>query len=40
VMPHIASHFLKAEVRHFDYDHEDAALEWLKRDVRVAQPVA
>lgn len=38
IMPHMASHFLKAEVRHFDYGHEDAALAWLKRDVRVAQP--
>ena len=38
VMPHMASHFLKAGVRRFGYDHEDAAWEWLKRDVRVAQP--
>ena len=30
VMPHIAAHFIKAEVRHFDHAHEDAAWEWLK----------
>ena len=40
VMPHMASHFLKAEVRHFDFEHEDAAMEWLKRNVRVASPSA
>ena len=40
VLPHMASHFLKAEVRQFSYDHEDAALQWLKKDVRAAQPVA
>jgi len=40
VMPHMASHFLKAEVRQFDFEHEDAAMEWLKRDVRVTSPSA
>jgi hypothetical protein len=38
VLPHMASHFLKAEVRQFSYDHEDAALQWLRKDVQVAQP--
>ena len=31
VMPHMASHFIKAEVRHFHPSHEDAAWKWLQR---------
>ena len=29
VMPHMASHFIKAEVRQFDPSHQDAAWKWL-----------
>jgi hypothetical protein len=29
VMPHIGSHFVHAEVKHFDYAQEDAARNWL-----------
>jgi len=29
VLPRIASHFVAAEVRHFDYADRDAALHWL-----------
>jgi len=29
VMPNIASHFVHAQVRHFDLDREDAAWDWL-----------
>jgi tRNA U38,U39,U40 pseudouridine synthase TruA len=32
IMPQVASHFIQAEVRHFDYDDKDAALNWLKAD--------
>ncbi len=27
--PHIASHFVAAEVRHFDFDELDAAVDWV-----------
>ena len=30
IMPQVANHFIRAEVRHFDYDDKDAALNWLK----------
>jgi hypothetical protein len=30
IMPQVAKHFVKAEVRHFDYTDMDAALNWLK----------
>lgn len=30
IMPQVANHFVKAEVRHFDYKDKDAALSWLK----------
>ena len=30
IMPQVASHFVQAEVRHFDYAEKDAALNWLK----------
>jgi len=30
IMPQVANHFIQAEVRHFDYDDKDAALNWLK----------
>jgi len=32
IMPQVANHFIRAEVRHFDYDDKDAALGWLKAD--------
>ena len=32
IMPQVANHFVKAEVRHFDYDDKDAALNWLAAD--------
>ena len=30
IMPQVANHFVQAEVKHFDYDDKDAALNWLK----------
>jgi len=32
IMPQVASHFIQAEVRHFEYADKDAALNWLKAD--------
>ena len=32
IMPQVANHFIKAEVRHFDYADRDAALNWLKTE--------
>jgi hypothetical protein len=32
VLPRIASHFVAAEVRHFEYAERDAALRWLARE--------
>ena len=32
IMPQVANHFIQAEVRHFDYDDKDTALNWLKTD--------
>ena len=32
IMPQVANHFVQAEIRHFDYDDKDAALNWLKAD--------
>ncbi|MDH5588321.1 MAG: STAS/SEC14 domain-containing protein [Nitrospirota bacterium] len=29
IMPHIANHFVDAEVKHFDYGDKDRALDWL-----------
>ncbi|TCT06336.1 STAS/SEC14 domain-containing protein [Paralcaligenes ureilyticus] len=29
IMPYIANHFVHAQVQHFDFVHEDAALDWL-----------
>jgi hypothetical protein len=31
VMPHIASHFVHAQVEHFDFAREDAAWNWLRQ---------
>ena len=30
IMPQVAKHFIQAEVRHFDYEDKDTALNWLK----------
>jgi len=30
ILPRVAGHFVRAEVRHFDYDDQEAALDWLK----------
>ena len=30
IMPEVASHFVRAEVRHFEYEDRDIALNWLK----------
>jgi hypothetical protein len=32
IMPQVSNHFLKAEIKHFDYDDKDAALNWLRAD--------
>ena len=32
ILPQIAGHFISAEVRHFDYADQEAALSWLKED--------
>ena len=32
IMPQVANHFIRADVRHFDYDDKDTALNWLKAD--------
>lgn len=34
IMPQIAKHFIQAEVRHFDYDDKETALDWLKANKR------
>jgi hypothetical protein len=31
IMPSVVSHFVHAEVRHFDPENEDAALAWLRQ---------
>ncbi len=31
IVPNIASHFIHAEVRHFDFTREEAAWDWLKQ---------
>jgi hypothetical protein len=30
IMPSIVSHFVHAQVRHFDYDDKESALKWLQ----------
>ena len=30
VMPDLAGHFVHAKVKHFDFAHEDAAVDWLR----------
>ena len=29
IIPNVANHFVKAQVKHFNYDEKDKALEWL-----------
>jgi hypothetical protein len=29
IIPSVASHFVKAEIKHFNHDDKDRALEWL-----------
>jgi len=29
IIPNVASHFVKAEIKHFNFDDKDKALEWL-----------
>ena len=31
IMPHIASHFIRAQVQHFELAREDAAWDWLRQ---------
>lgn len=30
IAPRVASHFVHAEVKHFDYDQADAAMDWIR----------
>jgi tRNA U38,U39,U40 pseudouridine synthase TruA len=30
ILPQVASHFVQAEIRHFEYSEKDAAMNWLK----------
>jgi len=32
IMPQVANHFIQAEVRHFDYEDKEPALDWLNAD--------
>jgi hypothetical protein len=32
IMPQVANHFVQAEIKHFDYDDKEAALNWLQAD--------
>jgi hypothetical protein len=34
IMPQVAKHFIQAEVRHFDYDDKETAIDWLKANKR------
>lgn len=34
ILPGIADHFVKAEIRHFEYDDRDDAMEWLMEDAQ------
>jgi hypothetical protein len=33
IMPHIADHFIHAQVQHFNFAREDAAWDWLRQNV-------
>ena len=30
ILPRIANHFVRADIRHFDYSDKESALDWLK----------
>ncbi|MFW2368093.1 MAG: STAS/SEC14 domain-containing protein [Desulforhopalus sp.] len=32
IIPHLADHFIKAEIRHFDYSDKEIAFTWLSED--------
>jgi hypothetical protein len=32
IAPRVASHFVKAEVRHFDFSDRESAIEWLREE--------
>jgi len=32
ILPQVATHFVQAEIRHFDYDDKESALQWLAAD--------
>ena len=34
IMPQVANHFIQAEIRHFDYEDKEPALDWLNADKR------
>ena len=34
ILPKIANHFVRADVRHFPYDQKQAALDWLQQSGR------
>lgn len=34
IMPHIASHFIHADIKHFEYSDEEAAWDWLMESNR------
>jgi hypothetical protein len=35
ILPHVADHFVAAEVRHFDYKDRDEALNWLQTGLNI-----
>jgi hypothetical protein len=35
IMPNLANHFVHAQVQHFDFSHEDAAWDWLRKSDNV-----
>lgn len=37
IMPKIVDHFVSAEVRHFNFDEREAALDWLRSDLSQTQ---
>lgn len=40
IMPNIAKHFVHAQVRHFDFTHEDVAWDWLIQDDKAQKDAA
>jgi hypothetical protein len=37
IMPNIADHFVHAQVQHFDFTREDAAMDWLRQTRNVQE---